>query len=410
MKVLLVSKFLVRRGGVETYVIGLGGLLKEAGHEVQYFGMDDPDRVVGNEWGVYAPRIEFDRKQGGGKIESVASVIDSKTNARLMSKLLSAYKPDVIHFNNIHYHLTPSVIETSHEYKRSAAKPVALIMTMHDYHSVVPCDGCMNNRTYEVCDMCLDRRFVRCALRGCTRGGRAKSVIAAIEAGYWARGHVYRRLDKVVCPSAFMKRKFDEVEDFQGRTVHIANFSNLERCTSEKERYVLYLGAYNRDKGVGTLLDIARRHPEIQFKFAGKGPLSSAMQGIPNVEDLGFNTGERLKEIVRRGTLAATPSECLENSPFAVLEALCCGTPVLGANVGGIPELVSDGVTGELFEFRNPGDLEQKLVSLWNDPDRLARYAANCATFEPMSPARYLRELTSVYESAIEGDAKEDCR
>lgn len=410
MKILQVSKFLVRRGGVETYLLDLGALLEGAGHDVQYFGMDDPAKVVGNRYNIYAPGMELSGRQGLERVKDVSRSIDSAENGKRMSELLDAFQPDVVHFNNIHYHLTPSVIEAAAEYRAKAGHPVALVMTMHDYHSVVPCDGCMNNKSYEICDSCLDGHFVRCAVRGCTRGGRAKSLVATAEAYHWKRRHAYGKLDAVICPSNYMKQKFDRVADFAGRTLHLPNFTNLERRTYEKSRYVLYFGAYNRDKGVGTLLEVAKKHPEIEFKFAGKGLLAPSMQGLPNVEDLGFNTGDSLREIVGRGTLTAMPSECLENSPFAVLEALCSGTPVLGARIGGIPELISNGVTGELFEFRNPIDLEAKLVSLWNDPERCARYAANCATFEPMSPERYLNELTGVYEDAMKREPEEFSR
>ena len=410
MRILQVSKFLVRRGGVETYLLDLGSLLEGAGHDVQYFGLDDPDKVVGNRWGIYAPNLELGGKQGLGRVKDVARTIESAENGRRMADLLDAFRPDVVHLNNIHYHLTPSVIEAAIGYKARAGKPVGVVMTMHDYHSAVPCDGCMNNRSYEICDECLDGGFWRCAARGCTRGGRAKSLVAAMEAYHWKRRRVYARLDSAICPSDYMKRKFDRVPEFAGRTVHLPNFTNLERRAYEKGRYVLYFGAYNRDKGVGTLLEVAKSHPEIAFKFAGRGPLASSMQGIPNVEDLGFNTGDALRAIVGRATLTAMPSECLENSPFAVLEALCSGTPVLGARIGGIPELIDEGVTGELFEFRNPSDLEAKLVALWNDPERCARYAGNCASFEPMSPTKYLDALLDVYQSAMANALKENFR
>lgn len=397
MKILQVSKFLVRRGGVETYLLDLGALLSSSGHDVQYFGMDDPNNVVGNEYGIYAPAIELGGRQGPSKILDVANTIDSKSVFESFSKLLDLFQPDVIHLNNIHYHLTPAVIVAAHCYKVASSKPVRIVMTMHDYHSVVPCDGCMNNSTYEICDRCLDGGYSRCAVSRCTRGGRAKSIVAAIESAYWHRKKVYGLLDCAICPSMYMKNKFDRVPEFIGKTIHLPNFTNLERRSYKKGRYVLYFGAFNRDKGVGTLLDIAEKHPEIQFKFAGKGPLAERMNSMPNVENLGFNTGDALREIVGRGTLTVLPSECLENSPFAVLEALCSGTPALGANIGGIPELIHDGVTGELFEFRNASDLERKLVSLWNDPERCLCYSNNCASFEPMSSNAYLNKLMEIY-------------
>ena len=74
---------------------------------------------------------------------------------------------------------------------------------------------------------------------------------------------------------------------------------------------------------------------------------------------------------------------------------------MLGARIGGIPELVNDGVTGELFEFRNAEDFERRLVSLMGDPDRLDRYTKNCASFEPMSQQRYYELLLDVYAEAM---------
>ena len=401
MRVLLVSKFLERRGGVETYLYDLGRMLSERGIEVQFFGMDTKGRELGNKYGLYASPIELGGSQGLKKVKDIGRTISSPDNARALSELLGKFEPDVVHFNNIHYHLTPSTIEAAHQYKRGSSEPVGIVMTMHDYHSLLPCDGCLSNSTYEVCDQCIDRRFARCALRGCTRGGRAKSIVATAEAMYWNHRHVYRLLDRVICPSSYMKRKFDMVDDFAGRTVHLTNFCNMKRSRSVKSDYVLYFGAYHRDKGVATLLDIAERHPEIKFKCAGQGPLAERMRDIPNVEDLGFNSGEALRRIVGAARLCVVPSEVVENSPFVVLEALCASTPVLGARIGGIPELVNEGVTGELFEFRNAEDFERRLVSLMADPERLDRYAESCASFEPMSQQRYCELLMDVYAEAM---------
>lgn len=403
MRVLLVNKFLERRGGVETYVLELGRMLSEAGHEVQFFGMDGPGREVGNDWGIYSPKLELGGRQGLGRISDIARTIRSQENHDLMVGLLEKFQPDIVHFNNIHYHLTPSVLEAAAEYKASAEKPVGIVMTQHDYHLVVPCDGCLNNRTYEMCEKCLDGRYLRCARRGCVRGGGAKSAVGTLESMYWHRRGTYRHIDVCICPSAYMRDRFERVPEFAGRTAHIPNFTNLKRLAKpvEKEGYVLYYGAYNRDKGVATLLDVARRHPEIEFRFAGRGPYSEQMKGISNVRDLGFNTGEHLREIVARASLVVVPSEWPENSPFTVIEAQCLCTPVLAADIGGIPELMEDGVTGRLFEFRNVKDLESRLIDLMSDHALLERYSRFCGSYEPMSSQRYLCLLADAYRSAL---------
>ena len=125
MKILQVSKFLVRRGGVETYLLDLGSLLENAGHEVQYFGMDDPNKLVGNKWGIYAPAMELGGAQGLDRVRDIGRSIDSVENGRRMARLLDAFQPDIVHFNNIHYHLTPSVIRAAFEYKSRSNHPVS---------------------------------------------------------------------------------------------------------------------------------------------------------------------------------------------------------------------------------------------------------------------------------------------
>ena len=214
MKILMVNKFLVRRGGVETYVTELGKMLAAADHEVQYFGMDSEGRTLGNDWGIYVPNVDLGGRQGPTRLLDVPCAVCSRENARRMSQLLEVYEPDVVHFNNLHYHLTPSVIESAAVYRAQVDHPVSLVMTMHDYHCAVPCDGCMDNSSYEVCDRCLDGRYLRCVVRGCVRGGRAKSIVAALESFYWHHSGTYRLLDRVICPSLCVKQKFDRLSDF----------------------------------------------------------------------------------------------------------------------------------------------------------------------------------------------------
>ena len=401
MRVLLVNKFLVRRGGVETYVLDLGRLLQEAGHEVQYFGMDDSRKLVGNDWGIYAENVELGGGQGVSRIKDVPNTIRSRRNYTLMSQLLEAFQPDVVHFNNIHYHLTPSVIQAAACYRANVNKSVTLVQTMHDYHAIAPCDGLFSNRNFELCEKCLDGKVFRCFINRCVRGGYAKALVASAEGAYWNHARAYNELDVAICPSNYLRQRYDSSSVFYSPTIHLTNFSNVERRKYPKDRYFLYFGGYYRNKGVETLLNILSRHPEIDFHFAGDGHYRDRMHELPNVTDHGFLSGEELREVVGKALLAVLPSEWPENSPFSVIEALCSGTPVLGANIGGIPELVEGGVTGELFRFRDIDDLENKLVTLWNNSPALQRYAEGCEGFEPMSPSHYLEEITDIYRGTI---------
>ena len=73
------------------------------------------------------------------------------------------------------------------------------------------------------------------------------------------------------------------------------------------------------------------------------------------------------------------------------------GTPVLGANIGGIPELIQVGKTGELFESGNGEELKMKIEALWNDPQKLNEYSENCANIQFDSISQYYVKLLDIY-------------
>ena len=73
------------------------------------------------------------------------------------------------------------------------------------------------------------------------------------------------------------------------------------------------------------------------------------------------------------------------------------GTPVLGANIGGIPELIKVGETGELFESGNAASLAEKIKDLWNDREKTDRYARNCKNIEFDTIDEYYEKLLKIY-------------
>ena len=84
-----------------------------------------------------------------------------------------------------------------------------------------------------------------------------------------------------------------------------------------------------------------------------------------NIEFTGHKEWPEIKEIVGKARFSVVPSEWYENNPLSVIEAQCLGTPVLGANIGGIPELIKEGVNGMCFESRNIMDLKNKIEKMF---------------------------------------------
>ena len=169
------------------------------------------------------------------------------------------------------------------------------------------------------------------------------------------------------------------------------------RETSKKD-YVLYFGRFSEEKGIGTLIKVCKELPDVQFVFAGTGPLEETVNGVTNIKNVGFQKGEALEKLIREARFSIYPSEWYENCPFSVMESQMYGTPVLGANIGGISELIQVGKTGELFESGNAEGLKKKIEKLWSDKKLCAEYSANCKDISFDTIDEYYEKIMKVYQ------------
>ena len=126
------------------------------------------------------------------------------------------------------------------------------------------------------------------------------------------------------------------------------------------------------EKGVTTLIETWKRLPnDFKLKIIGGGIMSDQIiedinaNDLKNIEFVGFRKGDELFSYIRNASFVLVPSEWYENNPLSVIEAQCLGTPVLGANIGGIPELIKEGVNGMCFESRNIMDLKNKIEKMF---------------------------------------------
>ena len=116
MKILMVNKFLYPRGGAETYMLRIGEELTRRGHQVEYFGMYDEKNTVGNAEGLTTVNMDF-HASGAEKLLYPFRIIYSGEARRKMRQVIDRFHPDIIHFNNINFQLTPSVILAGAEKK-----------------------------------------------------------------------------------------------------------------------------------------------------------------------------------------------------------------------------------------------------------------------------------------------------
>ena len=402
MKILLVNKFLYPNGGSETYIFELGKELVRQGHEVQYFGMEHEGRVVGNHVESYTSNMDFH----SGKLDKLLyplKIVYSVEARQKIRTVLDDFSPDVVHLNNINFQLTPSIIYEIRAWEKNNHR-VKIVFTAHDYQWICP-----NHMLYipyksVTCDRCISGGYSQCTKNRCIHNSLLKSVIGTIEATLYSFLHTYRMVDKVIAPSRFMYDKLSSNKDIADRLIMLRNFVpcevNSQKIETATGDYVLYFGRYDVQKGVPTLLKVCRELESIPFVFAGSGPLEQLVNQTENVTNVEFVSGEELHRLIAEARFTIYPSEWYENCPFSVMESQMLGTPVIGTDIGGIPELIStdDAPTGVLVEAGNADALRDAIISLWNDEDRCRCYSKNCSQNKWDNLEEYTHKILGIYE------------
>lgn len=395
MKILMVNKFLHPNGGSETYIFKLGDYLKSQGHDVQYFGMEHEGRYVGNSAEQYTSDMDFHNASKLTQLTYPLKTIYSKEAKAKISIVLNDFEPDVIHINNFNYQLTPSIVYAANEYKKKAGKKVKIVFTAHDYQLVCP-NHMMFDMDGNCCEKCIGGNFINCTKGSCIHGSKAKSLIGTMEATLYKSLKTYKYIDTIICCSEFLKSKMDTNPIFANKTIAMHNFiDRVEQKEVQKEDYVLYFGRYSKEKGIETIIN--SKHT--QFVCAGGGDYEEQLNAQPHIKNVGFKSGKELEDLIRKAKCSVYPSIWYENCPFSVMESIMYGTPVIGANIGGIPELIEDGKTGYLFEPDNTEAFENAIAKILGDNNLTTEMSNNCIACSFDTVKDYCEKLMNIYQS-----------
>lgn len=340
-RILIVNKFYYNRGGDCVCTINLETLLKSKGYKVMVYAMDYSENNVTEDATYFASNVDF----SGGiakKIKAAKRIFGLGDVVSSFKKVLDKFNPDVVHVQNIHSYLSPVVA------KLAKAHGCRVVWTLHDYKLICPSYSCLNHGV--VCEQCFNDN--KSILRSkCLKNSMIASILAYAEALKWDRKALESFTDSFVCPSKFMMLKMQQAKYDKGKLYHICNFidpvkanilDNI-RCTQKSDYYV-YVGRLSEEKGVRTLLDVASKLP-CSLKIAGGGPLMDELKckykTYDNIQFLGHLNAIDVSGLITNAKFSVIPSEWYENNPLSVIESLYAGTPVVGANIGGIPELLS---------------------------------------------------------------------
>jgi glycosyltransferase involved in cell wall biosynthesis len=350
-------------------------------------------------------------RKGNGlaaKLRVAERVLYSREARQKIARLIADTNPDIAHVHGIAHETSPSILPAIQE----AGIPV--VQTLHDYKLLCPNTSFLSRG--EVCERCRRHRYFNVVLRRCKRDSFTASLLAGVEMYLHKLLQIYERnVDLFLTPSEFLKNKLGEY-GIKKAVIQLPNFVDVQKFQPryESDGYLVYTGRLSREKGILTLLESMKHLGYAHLYVAGAGELEAPLReyahqhGLSNVTFRGYLPTADLVQLVRGAICTIVPSEWYENYPMAVLESFACGTPVIGSNIGGIPELVKDGWNGMLFEPRDAGQLAGKIQSLLDDPERAAEMGrrGRLQVESVNSPERHYRRIVEIYSHLLEAKGK----
>ncbi len=412
MKVLQINNVHYRRGGADAVYLNTAELLLKHGDSVRFFNMKKNRNLPCVDDCFWVSSIESRKKGLISALKALRNLFYNPEAEDKIEELISVEKPDIAHVHLFYgMGISPSICKVLKKYH------IPLVHTVHDYRMVCA-NSLFIDKKLHVCEKCEGRHFYKAIIEGCSHNGRGATFIKALEM-YYHNKHFNpsQVIDGFIFVSKFAYEKhlefMPELRDANSTVLY--NFTKSEGNWKRKggEDYFLYYGRLSYEKGIPTLLKVFARHPELKLNVVGTGPIQDELKktysrsngGYKNIEFQGYKSGEELYDIVQGARFVCVPSEWYENNPMTIVEAYSMGTPVIGARIGGIPEIIDEGKTGYIFESGNPQDLEESILKAnamsQNDYDKM-RETAFVFYKNHFSPETHYSKLIEFYKQTIE--------
>lgn len=408
MKVLLIDVYNFNKGGAETVCFNTGKMLEEHGHKVVYFTL----KWANNNPSPYSKYFPESKETRRGALKQVKNMINYFYHfeaARKIEQLIVDEKPDIAHIHLMWGQITPSIFPVLKKYN------IPILFTVHDYRIVCPAYTFRNGKGL-ICEECKGKHFYKCFINTCCKGSKLMSAVMAAEQYF---RNIYfnpaKFIDGFIYVSNFAKNIQEEYmpEVKKKKNITLYNFStNIVTHAKEmpKEKYFLFFGRLSYEKGVKTLLKSFKDNPQCQLKVVGTGPKEDELKeyatnnDMHNVEFLGYKRGKELTDLVSNAYFVVVPSEWYENNPMTIIESYSVGTPIIGAKIGGIPEIVINGKTGYQFESGNIKSLNEIILKADSLTDKEYKAISdNVIKFakENFSKENYWNKLIKFYNNFI---------
>lgn len=178
---------------------------------------------------------------------------------------------------------------------------------------------------------------------------------------------------------------------------------------------ILYIGRLHFTKGVNYLIEamqgVVKQFPKVKLKIIGDGPertklthLTKDLSLSANIEFVGAVQSNQVKEYINSALFSIIPSIWFENNPLSVIEVMSSGRPIIGSNMGGIPELVMNNKTGLLVDAADANQLSNAIINLLSNTALVKNLGHNAkqVVIQRFSSQTRLQKLLMLYKELYE--------
>ena len=409
LKILQINKYYHGRSGSDLYMLNISSMLRKHGYKVIHFAMKHEKNMPADYSKYFIENIEFEKeikKSILRKTYIFFKIIFSLEARNKLLKLIQLEKPDIAHVHKFSNTLTPSILYALKK------KGLPVVHTFHDYRIVCPNYNMYDFNRFELCEDCKGHKYYNAVKRKCQKSSYLIGINIAIESYLYHFLRTYERtIDLFISPSNFLRKKMIEFGIDGNKIIHIPNFVNSNEYAPNysNSNYILYFGRLEKHKGIETLIAAMKHVNTSKLYIVGGGLYRNRLEryskknNVRNVVFLNFVMRKKLLEIIKYSLFTILPSEWYENCPMAVLESFALGKPVIGANIGGIPELIETGHTGVLFNSGNVDDLSDKINYLLNNKNLVVKMGRNARkrVEEKYNESFHYERLMEAYKKVI---------
>lgn len=403
MKILQVNKYHYPRGGADRYYLDLGQRLEAEGHEVAYFAMQHPKNIESSWSKYFVSRVSYNEQVWRYAWKIPGRTLYSLETKRKFTRLLKDFRPDIIHIHNIYHQLSPSLLDVA------AAFKIPVVMHLHDYKLVCPNHSLFTKG--KVCQECLHGSYWPCIKRRCVKDSIFASLLAATE--MYLHHHILKIYEKKVSlfisPSNFLKEILVTAGWPEEKIMVINNAFRADLplpLNDDRQDYFLYYGRLSQEKGIDLAIKAVIEDKRLHLKVVGSGPEDDFLQTLGaettregRIEFLGWQEGRALSTLIAQAQAVIIPSRWLENFPLNALEALSLGTPIIAANIGGLPEIIDDS-NGILVPAEDSEALKKAMLKILSQ-EKIWQRTELQATARRFTPEKNSQGILAVYQKLL---------